>query len=136
MAATGASWGLYSSYGKRFEVTFDYTYNSFLLLSAFAVTGALVLPLIGQSIPTNISIMDLGLALYMGMVSTALSYVLWNRTMRKIPAHMGGLVQVTVPVLGAIMGIIVLREQLSTSLVFGGALVILGIYLAQRSHAT
>ena len=136
MAATGASWGLYSSYGKRFEVTFDYTYNSFLLLGAFAVIATLILPLTHQSIPVNLSIADFGLALYMGMISTALSYVLWNRTLRKIPAHMGGLIQVSVPVLGAIMGIITLREQLSTSLVFGGALVLLGIYLAQRSRAS
>ena len=134
MAATGASWGLYSSYGKRFEASFGYTYNSFLLLGAFAVAVSSTLLLAGRSIPTKISMPDLALALYMGMISTALSYVLWNQTMKKIPAHIGGLVQVTVPVLGAIMGIIILREQLSASLIFGGGLVLLGIYLAQRSR--
>jgi len=134
MAITGASWGSYSAYGKRFKEAFDYTYNSFLLLGVFAAAAASAIPLTGQVVPTRISVADLGLALYMGMISTALSYVLWNRTMKKISAHIGGLVQVTVPILGATMGIILLREQLTASLIFGGALVILGIYLSQHNR--
>ncbi len=130
MAATGSSWGLYSAYGKRFKVTFSYTYNSFLILGAFAVTTTIALPLVGKPISTNISIQDLGLALYMGMVSTALSYVLWNATVKRIPASLGGLVQLVVPILAPVMGIIFLGEQATPPLILGGGLVLLAIYLA------
>ncbi len=130
MAATGTSWGLYSAYGKRFKVAFSYTYNSFLILGAFAVTASIALPLVGQPISTNISIQDFGLALYMGMVSTALSYVLWNATVKQITASLGGLVQLIVPVLAPAMGIIFLGEQVSAPLILGGGLVLLAIYLA------
>ncbi len=130
MAATGSSWGLYSAYGKRFNATFSYTYNSFLILGAFAVTASIALPLVGQPISTNISIQNLGLALYMGMVSTALSYVLWNATVKRIPASLGGLVQLAVPILAPLMGIIFLGEQVTASLIIGGGLVLLAIYLA------
>ena len=131
MIATGASWGLYSVYGRKFDVAFGYTYNSFLILGAFAVIAGLALSSFHQLTLANLSPFDLGLALYMGMLSTALSYVVWNRTMKKIPAYLGGLVQVTVPVLASIMGIIFLREIITTALVLGGALVLSGIYLVE-----
>lgn len=130
MAATGSSWGLYSAYGKRFKVTFSYTYNSFLILGAFAVAATIALALVGKLISTNISIQNLGLALYMGMVSTALSYVLWNATVKRIPASVGGLVQLIVPILAPVMGIIFLGEQVTAPLIIGGGLVLLAIYLA------
>lgn len=130
MAATGSSWGLYSAYGKKFKATFSYTYNSFLILGAFAVAATIALALVGKLISTNISIQNLGLALYMGMVSTALSYVLWNATVKRIPASVGGLVQLIVPILAPVMGIIFLGEQVTVSLIIGGGLVLLAIYLA------
>jgi drug/metabolite transporter (DMT)-like permease len=131
MAATGTSWGLYSAYGRRFQVAFSYTYNSFLILGTVTVLASAVLGVSGQLNAKGISIMDLGLALYMGMVSTALSYVLWNRTLKEIPASVGGLVQLIVPVLAPAMGIALLGEQLTPSLVIGGGLVLSGIYLAK-----
>lgn len=131
MVATGTSWGLYSAYGRRFQVAFSYTYNSFLILGTAAVLASAVLGLFGQLNTTGFAIRDVGLALYMGMVSTALSYVLWNRTLKEIPASVGGLVQLIVPVLAPAMGIALLGEQLTPSLVIGGALVLSGIYLAR-----
>ena len=136
MAATGSSWGLYSAYGKRFKATFSYTYNSFLILGAFAVATTIALPLVGEPISTNISIQNLGLALYMGMVSTALSYVLWNATVKRIPASVGGLVQLVVPILAPVMGIIFLGEQVTVSLIIGGGLVLLAIYLASSKGSS
>lgn len=38
MAATGVSWGLYSVYGRKFQNPFSYTYNSFLIFAAIALT--------------------------------------------------------------------------------------------------
>lgn len=134
MIATGASWGLYSAYGRKFDVAFSYTFNSFLILGVFAVVVGLALSYFHQLTLASLSPFDLGLALYMGMASTALSYVVWNRTMKKIPAYLGGIVQVTVPVLASIMGIIFLREMITASLVLGGVLVISGIYLVQFKH--
>ena len=130
MAATGTSWGLYSAYGRRFRVAFGYTYNSFLILGTASVIVSVVLAVSGLLNVNHISVVDLGLALYMGMVSTALSYVLWNETLKKIPASVGGLVQLIVPVLAPAMGIALLGEQLTVSLVIGGGLVLCGIYLA------
>jgi drug/metabolite transporter (DMT)-like permease len=135
MAATGTSWGLYSAYGKKFGNAFGYTYNSFLILGAGAIIASTVLWFSAGPIITDISVQDLSLALYMGMVSTALSYVAWNETVKKIPASLGGLVQLIVPVLAPVMGIAFLGEQVNTTLVIGGGLVLAGIYLAQSRRS-
>jgi drug/metabolite transporter (DMT)-like permease len=135
MAATGISWGLYSAYGKKFGNAFGYTYNSFLILGAGAIIASMVLWFSAGPIFTNISVQDFSLALYMGMVSTALSYVAWNETVKKIPASLGGLVQLAVPVLAPVMGIAFLGEQVNTTLVIGGGLVLAGIYLAQSRRS-
>jgi drug/metabolite transporter (DMT)-like permease len=131
MAATGASWGLYSSYGRRFGNAFSYTYNSFLILGVGAIFASMLLWFSAGPISKGTSVQDLGLALYMGMVSTALSYVAWNETVKKIPASLGGLVQLPVPVLAPMMGIAFLGEQVTATLVLGGGLVLAGICLAQ-----
>jgi len=136
MAATGIAWGLYSCYGRRFGNAFGYTFNSFLLLGAGAVLASIVLWLSAVHIFSNISVQDLGLALYMGMISTALSYVAWNETVKKIPTSLGGLVQLLVPVLAPVVGIVFLGEQVNASLVIGGSLVMAGIYLAQSKTSS
>ena len=135
MAVTGTSWGLYSAYGKKFVNAFGYTYNSFLILGAGAIIASIVLWVSAAPIFTNISVQDLTLALYMGMVSTALSYVAWNETVKKISPSLGGLVQLVVPVLAPVMGIVFLGEQVNTTLVIGGGLVMAGIYLAQSRRS-
>jgi len=69
------------------------------------------------------------MALYMGMVSTALSYVVWNSVLKKVRASQGGLAQLLVPVLTAGMGVVFLAEKISAPLVVGGALILAGIYV-------
>lgn len=131
MSATGVSWGLYSAYGRKFEEAFSYTYNSFLIFGIFAI---IVFAVAWFSVRPNlaeISVQDFALALYLGMFSTALSYVAWNKTVERIPAFLGGLVQLAVPILAPIMGVVFLGEQVTLTLVLGGGLVLVGIYLAQ-----
>ncbi len=130
MAATGTSWGLYSVYGRRFENAFDYTYNSFFVLGLISLAlAAISLPLLGVSQWSTISLTNLLLALYLGMISTALSYILWNRILRKLKSSQGGLAQLIVPILTAVMGVFLLAEVITPTLLLGGALILIGIYV-------
>ena len=130
MAVTGMSWGLYSVHGRSARDSQEYTFSTFLVVGAFALAG---FPILWATAPSALSIAPtwdgLGLALFMGMVSTALSYILWNRTLRRITASQGGVVQLTVPVLASAMGILLLGEHLTATLVLGAAGVLAGIYL-------
>lgn len=129
MAITGVSWGMYSVYGTRFQNYFGYTYNSFLVFGlASLVMAPLDYLLVNHSEWQNISFSSFGLALYMGTISTALSYVVWNKVLKKVGTSTGGVAQLVVPIFTAIMGLVLLSEQISFSLVVGGLLVLIGIY--------
>ncbi|HEY6283181.1 MAG TPA: DMT family transporter [Nitrososphaerales archaeon] len=130
MAATGISWGLYSVYGRTFKNPFGYSYGTFFVLGIVCIVLIPVsIPVLGSSAWTGISSYALGLALFMGAISTALSYVLWNWTLRRLRASQGGISQLVVPVLTSIMGVLLLSEQVSLFLVTGGALIVTGIYV-------
>ena len=130
MALTGASWGLYSVHGRSAEDARSYTFHTFLVVGAFCVS---LIPVFEFGAPGSLSIQmtlnGLGLALFMGMVSTALSYVLWHLMLRRIKASQGGIVQLIVPVLASGMGIVLLGEHLTLALALGGACVLTGIFL-------
>ena len=130
MALTGTAWGLYSVYGRKSGSYFGYTYNSFLLFGIANVGLVLVsIALVGSQEWTTIATPSLALALYMGMVSTALSYVVWNSVLKKVSASQGGLAQLLVPVLTAALGVIFLSEEISATLLVGGGLILAGIYV-------
>ena len=136
MAATGVSWGLYSVYGRTFNNPFGYTYNTFLVFGvACLLIAPSTYPLLGNGPWTGISPYALGLALYMGAISTALSYVLWNWTVKRLRASQAGISQLVVPVLTSVMGVLLLSEQVNASLVMGGAFVLAGIYINSNRRA-
>ena len=130
MAATGASWGLYSVHGRSAPDAGRYTFNTFLVVGVFSLA---LLPPLGLLAPDALRIQPtgngLGLALFMGIISTALSYILWHRVLRRIKASQGGIVQSVVPVLASGMGIVLLGEHLTITQALGGACVLAGIYL-------
>jgi drug/metabolite transporter (DMT)-like permease len=130
MAATGASWGLYSAHGRGSGDARAYTVSTFLVVG---IVSLAVAPILGALTPDALSIQltwnGLGLALFMGMISTALSYILWHMTLRRITTSQGGIVQLLVPVLASTMGILLLGEHLTITLAVGGACVLAGIYL-------
>jgi drug/metabolite transporter (DMT)-like permease len=130
MASTWVSLGTYSVYGRRFENSFGYTYNSFLLFgvaSSAMFLGAYHFT--GGSLLVSVSRVSLVMALFMGMVSTALSYVLWQRVMKRIRASQGGISQLLVPILTSVIGVLVLGEEVTPLLIIGGFLVLTGIFL-------
>lgn len=130
MAATGISWGLYSAHGRSAGDAGAYTFQTFLVVGVFSLGLVPPLWLVSpNALHIDATWNGLGLALFMGTISTALSYVLWHATLRRIRASQGGIVQLTVPVLASAMGVLLLGELLSPALLIGGAAVLVGIYL-------
>jgi drug/metabolite transporter (DMT)-like permease len=137
MAVTGISWGLHSVCSRKFKNPFAYTYTSFLIFGVISLLVSLLsYPWWGRQIWTNISSGNLGWALFMGTISTALSYALWYRVMKKIKASQGGVVQLLVPIFTGLMGVFILGEGITLSLVFGGCLVLSGIFLNTLSKTS
>ena len=135
MAVTGASWGLYSVQGRLAPDARGYTFSTFLIVGVFSLVLVPVLRLVEpDAVRIELTWNAFGLALFMGMIGTALSYVLWHLTLRRMKASQGGIVQLLVPFLASAMGVLLLGEHLTIALGLGGALVLVGIYLS-RFHS-
>ncbi len=130
LSATGVSWGFYSVLGRRSPDANSYTFNTFLVLGLFMILSLpFAVVLAPGLLDLRLSANGVGLLLFMGAISTALSYVVWNQTTRRISGAQAGVVQLAVPVLTAGMAIGLLGESVTASLLIGGVAVLAGIYL-------
>lgn len=71
--------------------------------------------------------------LYLGAVITALGYLVWNWALERVAAARAALFLNVQPVVGALLGVLVLGEPLSAFTVVGGLLVVTGLVLAVRA---
>lgn len=68
--------------------------------------------------------------LYLGIVSTAGAFYLWNKGMSMVEAGTGSVFFFLQPVVGAFLGWLVLGELLSSSFFGGGAVILLAVLIA------
>jgi len=65
--------------------------------------------------------------LFIVIISTGLSFLLWNKALSLVPAATCSLFYPVQPLVSALLGILLLGEQLSLPFVLGGALIIFGV---------
>lgn len=130
MVVAGAAWGIYSLRGRGAHDPARMTAGNFLR----AAPLALVPWVLGV---TDFHLSERGaiLALASGMVTSGLGYILWYRVLRDLSASQASIVQLLVPILAALAGIGVLREELTVRLALATALVVGGVAAAVTSHA-
>ena len=75
------------------------------------------------------------LAVTSGSITSGLGYVLWYRALRRITTTQAAVVQLLVPVLAAIGGIIFISETLSLRLVVASSLILGGVAAAVLKRA-
>lgn len=80
---------------------------------------------------SNVSLPAYGGALYSGIFAIGVAYLAWNYGIRQVGAVRTSTFQNLVPVLGVILGYLLLGETLTVLQYFGAASVILGIVLAR-----
>jgi drug/metabolite transporter (DMT)-like permease len=67
--------------------------------------------------------------LYLGVISTACGFLLWNQGMQKLNASSGGLFFFFQPIVGTFLGWLLLGEQIGLSFWMGTTLVFIGVLL-------
>ena len=72
---------------------------------------------------------------YLGVVSTALAFYLWNKGFTMLDAATGSLFFFAQPVIGAALGWALLGERLSARFLLGTAVIIVGGVMATRQPA-
>ena len=101
-----------------------------VMASAFGLGGALLLPvLVTQPLGWLATPGGLALAGYLGLVTTALAYVLFGRGLAVLPAGPVTTLVLAEPLVATALGVALLDERLAVLGVVGAALVLAGLVL-------
>lgn len=131
MGISGAAWGGYSLRGRGNQAPLHATAGNFLRAAPLGLGLWLACRSAWQ-----LSGSGLLLAIASGALASALGYVLWYAALRRLTATSAATLQLAVPVLAALGGILFLDESLSLRWLLAAAAVLGGIALAMRRQGS
>lgn len=129
MTIAGISWGFYSLRGRGAQDPLIDTTNNFVRALPFAIAVSLIM--LGY---LHISARGAVFAVLSGAFASGVGYVIWYTALRGLSATRAATVQLAVPVLAAIGGVILLSEDISLRLLLSAIMVLGGVGLALLSR--
>ena len=132
MLIAGVAWGGYSLFGRSAADPLESTAINFI----YSVPMAIIVTLLFVD-DLHYTWIGLSLAAVSGAIASGIGYAIWYAALRGLTASRAATVQLSVPTIAALGGIIFLSEPASLRLVVASALTLGGIaiVLAQRSIA-
>jgi drug/metabolite transporter (DMT)-like permease len=124
MAAAGIAWGFYTLRGKGSEDPPADTAGNFLRSVPMVVTAGVIF-ISSLQLSTRGAV----LAILSGSIASGIGYSVWYATLKYHTPTRAGILQLSVPVIAAIGGTLLLAETVSTRLLIASALVLGGIGL-------
>jgi drug/metabolite transporter (DMT)-like permease len=128
MAVAGVGWGIYSLAGRGTADPLAATAWSFLLSVPFVLPLGLVA---GVVRPDAVGI---ALAVVSGAVTSGLGYALWYAVLPRLGAARAAVAQLTVPVIAALGGAVLLAEVPGLRFWLASVLVLSGVALASLPY--
>lgn len=131
MLVAGIAWGAYSLLGRNAADPLQATANSFI----YAIPLALLVSAVFID-DFYSSRNGLILAVASGAIASGLGYVVWYAALRGLAATHAATVQLSVPVIAALGGIVFLSEQITLRLVFASVAILGGIMIVLTQRAS
>ena len=133
LAISALTWGLYSVLVRT--VSLRHALPT-LTVTVYALLGGLLLSIPASAIELTQrplgevdALVVLG-ALYLGLVSTALALLLWNRAFVLLPATLASLFFFAQPLSGALLAALLLGQEMTLALWLGGGLIAAALLLS------
>lgn len=128
------TWALMSVINKMIAPQYDVLQITTLsVLVAIIVLTPLVMRNLSQISNVNfLSFNVWGSLLYLGAISTATAFVMWNQGLKYLNAASSGLYFLFQPVVGTLLGWLVLNEQITWSFLIGAMLIVGSIWYSIR----
>ena len=124
MAVAGIAWGIYSLRGRRVADPLADTASNFARAVPFAIAVSL-----WHWNQVAITPSGAALALASGALASGLGYAVWYAALAGLSATRAAGVQLSVPILAAVGGVILLGEAVSPRLLVAAALILGGVSL-------
>jgi drug/metabolite transporter (DMT)-like permease len=128
MIGAGIAWGLYSLRGRRSSDPLRDTAGNFVR----AVPGALLISALTWG-HTSVDHNGVTLAVLSGSVASGIGYAVWYSALPRLRALQAANLQLSVPLLASIGGIVFFGEPITARLVTASILLLGGIALAMRT---
>jgi len=125
MAIAGIAWGFYTVRGRGSQNPLAATAGNFM----YAVPMILLIRLLTLN-NVHISTNGILLATLSGALASGVGYVIWYAALRGLTTTRAAIIQLSVPILAAWSGVILLSENVSVRLVVAGLLILGGIGLS------
>ncbi len=132
MLGAGVAWGIYSLRGKAAGDPLRVTAGNFLRVVPIAVVLSLIM-LSGSSLDTA----GFWYAVASGALASGIGYAIWYTVLPALKATSAATVQLSVPVIAAAGGVVMLGESISLRLVLASIAILGGIALVilEKQHA-
>jgi drug/metabolite transporter (DMT)-like permease len=127
MAVAGVGWGVYSLAAKGVRSAIAATTGNFVRTAPLA---ALTLVIVWTTGRAHASWLGIGLAAVCGGVTSGVGYTVWYHAAKEIRTGVAAIVQLSVPVLTAVAGVVLLHENLSWRLALASCAILGGVGLA------
>jgi drug/metabolite transporter (DMT)-like permease len=128
MLGAGVAWGFYSLRGKGAGDPTGVTAGNFMRAAPMAVVLSLVL-LSSTEMRTSMDISGFYYALASGALTSGIGYAIWYTALPALKATQAATVQLSVPVIAALGGIVFLGEAITLRLVVASIAILGGIAL-------
>ena len=127
MALAGVAWGVYSLRGRGAGDPTRVTAGNFMRSLPFTLALALLWLLLG--LPVQVDLAGVLYAVASGAVASGLGYAIWYSALPSLKAMAAATVQLSVPAIAAVGGVLFLDESLSLRLVLASVAILGGIAL-------
>jgi drug/metabolite transporter (DMT)-like permease len=129
MATSGLAWGVYTLRGRGLADPISATTDNFVRAVPFVLVVSAFMLRDVHATPRGVV-----LAIVSGGLTSGLGYVLWYVALRSLTATRAAVVQITVPVIAALGGIVFLSEPVTLRLAVATAAILggVGLVLAGR----
>ncbi len=132
------TWGIYSILLKKIKKMHPDFKSIYIVRKTFFYGVLLCIPvLLGLSCDlkptTSLNVSFLGNILFLGIIASALCYVLWNQSVNLIGVIKASHYIYFIPVITMVASAIVLRETINLLMVGGCGLILSGVYISERA---
>ena len=131
MIGSGVAWGVYSLRGRGKGDPIRVTAGNFLMAVPFGLVLSLLFLAEARLAPSGV-----GLAIASGALASGLGYAIWYTVLPGLKATHAATVQLSVPVITALGGVVFLGEMISLRLVLASLAILGGIAVVIRLKAS
>ncbi|TNE57878.1 MAG: DMT family transporter [Alphaproteobacteria bacterium] len=124
MVLSGMGWGLYSLYGKSEVDPVIGTARNFVYAAPLALLTGILPTAFSHISPAGIT-----LAIASGAIASGMGYIIWYAALRGLSSMKASIVQLAVPVVAAVGGILFLGESMTLRFILASTIILGGILI-------